>query len=277
MADHLWQLERRGFIWVRGAIGDPEEACEFARALINERSAVVDETTPVLLGEFVLPPVDAHESRDFQTLHFDFGLPLEPKVEHDVGRYTALHIPSDFGRVSAVTRLVPLRPLLSQRVWPAHSEILARLISYGRTHGAWDDADGYTEGSLARLVEAADGTPALPSVKAEAGFLCGMEFESLRSELQFFHAHSLRPEEVQIEVPFSPGELLVFDNLAVAHGRRGVRRPGELRQWVFGESRAGVARQRELRDRVLLAFGDNVEARSAAGEHAGFQKFFAAS
>lgn len=53
----------------------------------------------------------------------------------------------------------------------------------------------------------------------------------------------------------SPGELLVFDNLALAHGRRGIRRPGELHQWVFGEPRAGVARQRELRDSVLAAFG----------------------
>lgn len=262
MGDHLLQLRRRGFAWVRGDISDPGGAFELARALISERSAAVDATTPVLLGDFVVPPVDAHESRDFQTLHFDFGLPLEPKVEHDVGRYTALHIPSGFEQVSALTRLVPLRPLLNQREWPSCWEVLGRLISYGRTHGAWDD-DGYIEGSLARIVEAVDGTPALPSVKTEVGFLCGTEFDSLRSEVRFFQAHSLRLDDVQIEVPLSPGELLVFDNLAVAHGRRGVRRPGELRQWVFGESRAGVARQRQLRDRVLLAFGDNVKARSA--------------
>lgn len=103
-------------------------------------------------------------------------------------------------------------------------------------------------------MEAAAGVPALPSVKIDAGFLCGMEFDSLDAELRFFKRHSLRVDEIQIEVPLSPGEMLVFDNLVVAHGRRGARRPGELRQWVFGESSVGVPRQRELRGRVLAAF-----------------------
>jgi hypothetical protein len=37
---------------------------------------------------------------------------------------------------------------------------------------------------LARLIEAAAGLPLLPSVKSESGFLCGMEFDSLRSKSQ---------------------------------------------------------------------------------------------
>ena len=174
----------------------------------------------------------------------------------EVGRYTALYIPLGFGRVSAVTRLVPLHALLRQRRWPSRSALLTRLVAYGQTHGAWDDATGYVEGSLARVVEAAAGIPPLPSVKADPGFLCGMEFDTLRSEVRLFERHSLRVEDVQTEIRLSPGELLVFDNLAVAHGRRGVRRPGELHQRVFGESGVRVARQHELRDRVLAAFGD---------------------
>ena len=54
-------------------------------------------------------------------------------------------------------------------------------------HGAWDDEDGYCEGSLARLLEGAAGTTQLPSVKSTPGFLCGMEFNDLAAEL------SLRP------------------------------------------------------------------------------------
>ena len=50
-----------------------------------------------------------------------------------------------------------------------------------------------------------------------------------------------------------PGGLLVFDNLAVAHGRRGTRQPGELRQRVFGHH-LQPAVQIELRDHVLTAF-----------------------
>lgn len=254
MDDHLQQLEQRGFVWIRGGVADFEQAFQAARALVDARRAADSLAALSLVGDFVLPPPDGEPSRDFQTLHFDFGLPLDPKVEQDVGRYTALYIPKVFGRVPAVTRLVPLAVLLRQRGWPSQTELLARLIAYGKTHGAWNDDHGYVEGSLARIVEAAAGVPALPSVKVEGGFLCGMEFDSLASELLFFERHSLFIDGVSIEVPLSPGELLVFDNLAVAHGRRGSRQPGELRQWVFGERNVGTARQRELRDHVLAAF-----------------------
>ncbi len=254
MDDRLEQLGRRGFVWIRGGLAGSQEAFEVARALVDERRAVDGQPALSVVGDFILPPPDAPQSRDFQTLHFDFGVPLDPKVEHDLARYTALHIPKGFGRVSAVTRLVPLAALLRQRPWPGETDLLVRFVDYGRTHGAWNDDQGYVEGSLARIVEAAAGRPALPSVKVQDGFMCGMEFDSLASELSFFEHHSLSIDEVLIEIPLSPGELLVFDNLAVAHGRRGTRQPGELHQWVFGETNLGLARQRESRDCVLAAF-----------------------
>src|SRR5207248_494443 len=83
-------------------------------------------------------------------------------------------IPTSAGAVSAVTRLVAARDLLRQRVWPPPNELLDRLIAYGRTHGAWDDARGYAEGSLARVVEAAAGDSLrLASAKLDPGLLCG--------------------------------------------------------------------------------------------------------
>jgi hypothetical protein len=253
--DHPEQLRQHGFAWLRGGwLAEPEQALEAASGIVQTRSALEGPAKLSLIGEFILPPPDGEDSRDFQTLHFDFGLPLDPKVAHDVGRYTALYIRGRFGRVSAVTRLVPLAGLLSRRGWPSQSELVARLAAYGRTHGAWNDDHGYLEGSLARVVDAVDGVPVLPSVKVDDGFLCGTEFASLDAELDFFVRHSLDVAAVEIEVPLSCGELLVFDNLALAHGRRGTRQPGELHQWVFGESRPAPARQRELRDRVLAAF-----------------------
>jgi hypothetical protein len=248
------QLGDDGFAWTRGSGMGSDEALELARSLIEVRCALDGVAAPELVADYVLPPADAGPSRDFQTLHFDFGVPLDPRLEHDVGLYTALHIPTGFGEVSAVTRLVPLGLLLAQRTWPPDCELLGRLVAYGESHGAWDHEQGYVEGSLARIVEAAAGAPALPSVKADPSFLCGMEFHNLESELRFFEHHGLRVDPVQIEVPLLPGELLVFDNLAVAHGRRGARRPGELRQWVFGEERVSPARSAEVRSRVLAAF-----------------------
>jgi hypothetical protein len=151
--------------------------------------------------------------------------------------------------------LVPLAALLGQRSWPPPDELVERLASYGRTHGAWDDELGYVEGSLARIVEAvaAERSPLLPSVKIDPDFLCGLEFDCLRAELSFFAGHGLSVDDVEISIALQPGGLLLFDNLAMAHGRRGRRRPGELHQRVFGH-RLPPAAQRKVRDGLLTAF-----------------------
>lgn len=97
-----------------------------------------------------------------------------PKIAQDVARYTALYIARSAAGVSASTRLVPLVSLLRGRDWPERVELLARFVAYGRTHGAWDDSRGYSEGSLVRVIEAVVAAPPLlPSVKADPDFLCG--------------------------------------------------------------------------------------------------------
>jgi hypothetical protein len=152
--------------------------------------------------------------------------------------------------------LVPLDALLGQRRWPDRATILDNLMAYGESHGAWDDAEGYCEGSLARVLEAAAGAPRLPSVKSTPGFLCGMEFDTLAAELSFFKGLGLDVATVQVEVPLRPGDLLVFDNLALAHGRRGSRNPGELHQRLYGNRLLTPTGQRALRDRFLAVFGE---------------------
>ncbi|MEO6857512.1 MAG: hypothetical protein ABI323_02855 [Solirubrobacteraceae bacterium] len=128
-------------------------------------------------------------------------------------------------------------------------------MAYGETHGAWDQTQGYVEGSLARIVAAAaGGTPKLPSVKTTQGFLCGSEFATLTAELAFFSGHGLSVRAAELEVGILPGAVAVFDNLALAHGRSGVRQPGELRQRVFGHRALDVDRQQALRNRALSAF-----------------------
>jgi hypothetical protein len=248
-------LSSDGFVRIDGPFQTSDAAFDTARALVEECRLECGLPPISIIGDFVIPPLDGAATRDFQTLHFDFGLPLDPKVAQDVARYTALYVPTDIADVQAATRLVPLIALLGQRSWPAPAELVDRLASYGRTHGAWEDDRGYTEGSLARIIEAAaaPASPVLPSVKVEPGFLCGLEFDSLSSEQAFFSRYGLRLHDAEIEIALEPGELLLFDNLALAHGRRGKRQPGELRQRVFGHH-LQPARQSELRDRVLMAF-----------------------
>lgn len=249
------KLNANGFVRIDGPFQTGDAAFDAAGALIEACRLKRGLPAMSIVGDFVIPPLDGAATRDFQTLHFDFGLPLDPKVAKDVARYTALYIPADVAGVHAATRLVPLVALLGQRSWPRPAELVDRLASYGRTHGAWDDDRGYTEGSLARIIEAAaaPGSPVLPSVKVDPDFLCGLEFDSLSSELTFFSRYGLRVQDAEIEIPLQPGELLIFDNLAAAHGRRGTRQPGELRQRVFGH-RLQPAMQSELRDDVLTAF-----------------------
>jgi hypothetical protein len=249
------ELKATGFVRVTGPIRTKHEADQVAAALVDTCRLGNGLPPLSIIGEFVIPPLDGGETRDFQTLHFDFGLPVDPKMEQEVAQYTALYVPADVLEVQAVTRLVPLVSLLAQRTWPPFGELVDRLTSYGRSHGSWDDDHGYVEGSFARIIEGASSwrPPVLPSVKIEPDFLCGLEFDSLGAELTFFERHGLRIEDVEISIALQPGELLVFDNLAMAHGRRGTRQPGELHQRMFGHI-LSPASQRNLRDYVFAAF-----------------------
>jgi hypothetical protein len=251
-ADHE-ALGTQGFVHITRPFAQLDDAWSAARELVDV-AATIDDSL-VVLGDFVIPPLDGSPSRDFQTLHFDFGLPLAPAVPVDVARYTALHVPADTLSSDAVTRLVPLDALLAGARWPNRQEMVQRFAAYGNSHGARDVAAGYVEGSLARIVEAVlCQTPVLPSVRTHPEFLCGTEFASLADETEFFAQRGLRLDAVGIEVCVRPGELLVFNNLALAHGRRGIRRPGELNQRVFGHRALPVHEQAELRDRMLAAF-----------------------
>jgi len=241
-----------GFVRFDEPFATREDAWNAARTVIEKAGG---EPAIEMIGDFVIPPLEGPPSRDFQTLHLDFGLPLVPMIAGDVARFTALHVPCGAAPSGALTRLVPIRALLAGRHFADRDELVRRFARFGHSHGAWDDAEGYVEGSFARIVEAALGArPELPSVKTHPEFLCGAEFTNLAAEIEFFADRGLHLESVQIEVCLHPGELLVFDNLAVAHGRRGARRPGELHQRVFGHRALAVAEQLALRNRVLEAF-----------------------
>ncbi len=127
----------------------PSAAAAFARAqeLVEECAALDGHDELSVIGDFILPPPDGEPTRDFQTLDFDFGIPLRPLRDQDVARYTALFIPHFAVGVTAMTRLVPLSALLGQRSWPNQATLLNNIVAYGNSHGAWDDADGYWEGS----------------------------------------------------------------------------------------------------------------------------------
>jgi hypothetical protein len=247
------QLADAGLVLVHGPFRRPAEAWESAAELIDGSTA--DDSLEVL-ADYVIPPRDGGPSRDFQTLHIDFGLPLSPERPGDVARFTALHISLAEEPTEAGTRFVDLRRLLRGFGWPGRPELLARFEAYGDSHGAWEEADGYVEGSLARIVEAAGGRALLPSVKSTPDFRCGLEFASLAEEQSFFADLGLPVAALEVEVVLEPGGLLLFDNLRLAHGRRGRRRPEELHQRVYGHRDLSIEGQVAVRERFLDSFAD---------------------
>src|ERR1700733_532950 len=106
-------LNQRRFWLMDGNFGTGKEALAAAERFVGSRISV-DRIKPLtVIGDFIIPPPNGPASRDFQTLHFDFGVPLDPRIAQDIARYTALYIPQADVSVTAVTRLVPLVPLFA--------------------------------------------------------------------------------------------------------------------------------------------------------------------
>jgi hypothetical protein len=81
-----------------------------------------------------------------------------------------------------------------------------------------------------------------------------MEFDSVAQERAHLAARGLDVAAVEQRVRLAPGELLLLDNLATAHGRLGVREPLELNQLCMGFRGLSPAGQFELTRRALAAW-----------------------
>jgi hypothetical protein len=259
------RLVRRGFVHLRDihesvAVGW-RTAWAIFRAAAPHDAIGADMPPLEAVGEFSVPPPGA-PVRDFQTLHIDFGLPVDPRRPVDVARFTALYIDCDRPPTSARTRVVPLSALLAQRPWVDRPALVDRLRRYGLLQAG---DQGYVEGILGRLVEAADASFSLPSSQTP-GFLCGLEFSSRRQERAHLAERGLDLDAVEAHVLLRPGELLLLDNLATAHGRLGVRAPLELHQLCVGYPQLETTRQPLLLDSILDAFPASRVAEADVGQ-----------
>lgn len=258
------ELLKVGFVLLRAPQENEELAWSCARAVFHEAAredAICADMPPVgVVGRFAVPPPGA-PCRDFQTLHIDFGLPVMPDGRNDVARFTALYVDRDRAP-SALTRVVSLGRLLSQRAWVEPELLLERLRKYGEMNARpGERRAGYVEGIFARLVEAADDSPTLPPF-GDAGCLCGMEFASLAEERAHFAERGLDVDAVEQRVLLGAGQLLLLDNLATTHGRLGVRKPLELHQLCVGFPGLDVSRQSVLLHRVLRTFSSESRPRT---------------
>jgi hypothetical protein len=241
-------LLESGFVVVAGRWLDKSAAWDMALRI----AAAACDLDPLsglpgfeVVGEFTVPPPGVVQ-RDFQALHVDYGVPRLAGPPVPVARFTALYLDCAVRGSGAATRIVPLRRLLAQRSWPARDVLVSRVC---------DDsiAGGPVEGILARIVEAADQSRDLPDREAD-GFLCGMEFRTLDEERRYFAQHGLRLDAAEEEIVLTAAQLLLFDNLAVGHGRRGRRNAGELHQLCIGFGSLDLVGQTVLLNRFLSGF-----------------------
>jgi hypothetical protein len=246
-----WQrcLLEQGFVRVPGPFASRADAWATAMSIATAaRDAITGRGGLGLLqvvGEFNLPP-DGTEQRDFQALHIDFGVPRVTAQTVDVALYTALHIDVGHESSGTTTRLVSLRRLSAQRAWPEVSVITERLRSQARDASA-------SEGILARIIEHIDQSCDLP-VKDEE-FLCGMEFNDIEAERQYHQRHGIDLSATEQRVALGAGELILFDNLAIAHGRLGQRPARELHQLCIGIKRADRSVQTRLLEELAACIG----------------------
>jgi hypothetical protein len=242
-------LVDRGFAHSAHRWPSPEPAWRYALQVFNSAREIdpisVDLPGLGVVGEYLVPPPGALQ-RQFQALHFDFGLPLGTQRPVDIARFTALFVSGEQRSSGAVTRVVPLAPLLGQRSWPDHKVIADRLARSASTERS-------VEGILGRIIELADQDTSLTPIDTP-GFLCGMEFASLEEEHSYFDRRGLRLSEVEQHVVLGRGELLLLDNLRTAHGRFGRRTANELVQLLVGYDSLSTEQQEALLDQILTAF-----------------------
>ena len=195
---------RVGFVHLPGPFRSVDVAWAAAGDVIE--SAAGNASFDVV-GEFGRT-ADGPASRSFQNLHIDFGVPLIATRAADVARFTAVHVAADARLTQASTRLVARAaagPAPLARSRPADRPLRC-LWPHPR---AWDGAAGYTEGSLARIIEAEIGDlPVLASVKTTPGFRCGLEFTSLSEEIAFLAHRGVALDGIEQEVHADPGGVV---------------------------------------------------------------------
>ena len=77
-----------GFTLIAGPFGGLDHAWREARRVVH--GAAAPEAPLTMIGEFVVAPAGGPQSRDFQTLHFDFGLPYGPSPIYGITRSARL-------------------------------------------------------------------------------------------------------------------------------------------------------------------------------------------
>jgi hypothetical protein len=201
-----------------------------------------------------IPVCDDVVSTAFQILHFDMGFPFLEAMSELLVTHVGIYLPVDTDHsVTARTRLLPLNGLFCELA-QSSADLEDRLVNYVRRYGdGWGDTNTGRLACLARLLDAVTGKEELAGQRDK---VVGQWFGTDQwlepdvahhLELNFFERHGVDIVAREIEVLLRPGQLLIVDNLRVAHGRIGTRRSKEICNLMYGVSDLNAAEVRNAR------------------------------
>ncbi len=240
------EFAENGFVLIRGVADASRVLADFIEQF-KRRSTLPFSSRMSLQNLARVPSThcpDATET-DHLSLHFEMGLPLVPVEDSSrIFQLICLHIPSGSIASPVATRLLPITGLAKHTVHFVEQEI----ISYCHRSAA-----SMGEFNSGRLLCAAQIFDALCGFN-ELGYMSehrisqwfntdedGKARDGLKAEQQFFSRCGIDLAAQEQRFVLAPGDLLIVDNLRVAHGRHGKRPAEELTQYLYGVADAHPA------------------------------------
>lgn len=217
------------------------------------RRTIVDEVS--FLEHSSLPPRGG-STGPFLAFHYDRGHVLFPEHPETIVAFVALYFPNWHPPGDATTRIVPLTRLLANGGCGDCETVEKRLYDYALSHGSswdWDTTSGGRVSCFARVLDALAANHRLTNFKetpkdrwyvASRG---GNEFDGYDDEVKFYESFGLDIQSAQTCIKLRPGDLLVLNNIATIHGRRGVRQRGEIDQYLLGKHNVPIQESAGIR------------------------------
>ena len=220
--------------------------------------------SPISFGTFRLakadriPLCETFVASDFQSLHFDYGLPILPRRCQPFYGAVALYMPPDSEGSSAETRIVQLKRLNGAFSFPRHGCPVRRLRAYAVANGdGWRRPTRGNTGRISiflRFLDAIDERRRFASLieSDSASFVrdatkdVSTAASDLERECGLLRTFGIDMEAIEQRFRLSPGDMLLLDNTLVVHGRNGRRRPREIWQMLFGVSNLKPSQVRHI-------------------------------
>lgn len=231
-------------------VSDINEAKEITQRLITSI-----DTNSLPLWKRFLPKVqllkcdeipvcsDVVES-SYQVLHLDMGQPIISKEPQDMYLITGLYLDKKKESVTAKTRVMSLRGLFKDKKWGGKRIIEKRIIKYAQKYGdGWFNPGRVNTKRLACFARILDAVAGTFELKDDFNKTMGQWFrdeerlgvdESMKNEYEFYKKRGIKLENLEEHIQLKPGQLLVFDNTRVIHGRAGKRKRKEVWQIMYG-------------------------------------------